>query len=277
MAQRSVKIKASLAEYNFNTKVRFQCVNDLVNEFETNNSMDEFGASVLDQALSIMEEEYEIYENYWWDHENEINSDDDYDELSNEVLETMNNLNRAKDEALDLLDKLESLANANAVVDKKPQNSSKIDETPKPTEGIVGQDDHESAKKVGTEMFMGIVNPDLNDQIPEIIVFERKSRKRGGEVDVPLPSEPKQKVLIIEVECEPIKHFKVMGGSLITNVRKGGHHITNSKCRRHQSTGLRTSTNPMEPRSFMLHRWTNYHRWPPPSFRSFDVTMFHKN
>ena len=109
MAQRSVKIKASLAEYNFNTKVRFQCVNDLVNEFETNNSMDEFGASVLDQALSIMEEEYEIYENYWWDHENEINSDDDYDELSNEVLETMNNLNRAKDEALDLLDKFERL------------------------------------------------------------------------------------------------------------------------------------------------------------------------
>ena len=242
MTQRSAEIKACLAKFKFDTEVRVQSVKDFLRELKNEKSIDDFVKSVLDQSLSTLEDEYEKYENYWWDLENEINCDDDYDELSDEVLETMSHVNRVKDEASDLLDNLERLANANAAaVETEPPSPSMIDDD--------SQDDLENAMKV-LEMNLGIVNPNL------------KGQKRGGEVNVPLPSEPKLKVLIFEVECDPVKHFKVMGGSLITN----------SKCRRHRITGLRTHSKSMETKSFMPHRWIQYHRWPPPVFRSFDVT-----
>ena len=166
---------------------------------------------------------------------------------------------------------------------KVPQKSSKIDDIVKPDEG---QDDHESAEEIRLEivkgdsdpgqdsdlendmkvfdLFMGIVNPDSNEQVSEL----EKGRKSGGEVDVPLQIEPKRKVLNLEVGCDPSKNMPLLGGNLITNVKvKGGPLIAN-KSPRHRATGLRTLDNslddPMEPDRFTQHRWKQYHRWPPP-------------
>ena len=142
----------------------------------------------------------------------------------------------------------------------EPPNSSKVDDILKPDEG---QDDLKNATKV-LEMFKGTVNPVVDEQIPEL-----EGRKRGGEVNEPLPSEPKLKVLIIlEVGCYPSKNMPLLGGNLITNVKvKGGPLIAN-KSPRHRATGLRTLDNslddPMEPDRFTQHRWKQYHRWPPP-------------
>ena len=217
-------------------------------------------------------------------------------------------------------------ASLSAAVDTEPQNSSEIDDTPKPVEGSdsqdydcgvataavdttepqnssnidniqksdVGQDDHEIAEDVRLEMFRGDSHPGHDDHDTTTKVLEMntgianpeikisRKRKRGDEVDEPL-SEPKRKVLITEVECDPlkhvkievgcdpikhtkvqvgcdpIKHTKVMGGSLQPKLVNGGSLITNSKCRRHQSTGLRTTSKPTETNSFTQYRWTNHH------------------
>ena len=60
------------------------------------------------------------------------------------------------------------------------------------------------------EINMGIVNPDIEISL-------RRKKRRGDEVDEPLPCDPKRKVLKCEVECDPQKHAADKGGSLITN------------------------------------------------------------
>ena len=242
-------IKARIVEYKINTQCRIQSVYNIIDEFKNKESLDDCEKYVLNLTLNTMKDEYEIYENFWYENHCEFAAADEFDDLADELYAVEKSVDKFENQALKLMYKVEKSA---TVVDSTdPPNSSKIDDILKPDEG---QDDLETATKV-LDMFMGIVNPDLNEQIPELVT---KGRKRGGEVDEPLPNVPKRIVSLFEVGCDPEKHAIVMGGNLITNV----------KVFEDPSTSMRTLDdsldNPMEPDRFMPHRWTNYHRWPPP-------------
>ena len=103
MAQRSAEIKASLAKYKFNTEVRIQSVNELVTLFESKESINEVEKYVLNGSLNAMKDEYDIYEKYFYENEEEFLDDDDYEELSDELFEVDDFIDKVNDQALKLL------------------------------------------------------------------------------------------------------------------------------------------------------------------------------
>ena len=249
-------IKARLAKYKFNTEFRIQSVYNIVNEFKNKESLNDCEKYVLNLTLNTMKDEYKLYEDFWYENHYEFAAAEDFDDLADELYAVEKSVDKLENQALELSYKN---ANSAAVVETESLFSSKIDDTMNPDEG---QDDHENATKV-LEMFEGIVNPDLYEQISEL---ETKGRKRGGEVDEPLQNVPKQIVSLFEVGCDPLKHTTVKGGNLITKSSHGWPPT--AKASEDPSIGLRTLDNslddPMEPDRFTQHRWKQYHRWPPP-------------
>ena len=105
MAQRSAEIRASLAQYKFNTEVRTQCVCDLVTVFEARELpiVNEVEKYVLNDSLNAMKDEYNIYEMYFYENEEEFLDDDDYEELSEELFDVADFVDKVNDQALELL------------------------------------------------------------------------------------------------------------------------------------------------------------------------------